>query len=282
MNDVIVDGSLRPGSPEEAAVAFARIERDLWALDEAELATINVDIPRAVVTVLSALPALQRLRPRIVEELPRFPMSSLDKLQTYALGTWYAHLLTLPPAEPDNKTKPLFEEGAVLRENLLVAAEALAHRKLLEPKHVAQIRSGRGHVDLANDLVALATLFTNNWGTIEGKTAVTPEEVERAAMLGPELLIALGIREQARERSPAQLANQRRRAFTLLVRAYDDCRRAVSYLRWREGDTAKLVPSLYAKRTKTQAKTAPTTSTTVDEAPDSAPEMPPPEGDCAS
>lgn len=251
MNDVIVDGNtLRPGTPQEAALAFTRVEAEMAALDGGRLAPINVDIPRAVVTALGARPALLSLRPRIVEELPRFPLASLDKLETYALAAWYAHLLSLPAAPTENAHKPLVEEATALRADLLIAAEALAHRKLVDPGHVAQIRSGKGHIDMASDLVALSTLFTNNWAAIEGKTVVTSDEIERAAILGPELLIALGVREQAPARSPSQIADQRKRAFTLLVRAYDDCRRAVSYLRWTEGDAAKLVPSLFAKRPK--------------------------------
>lgn len=279
-DDVIVDGKWRPGSPEEAALAFARIEHELAELDADELAVINVDIPRAVVTALGALPALLSLRPRIVAELPSFPIASLDKLHTYALGAWYAHLLWLPSSPQSNEHKPLFEEAARLRAGLLVAAEALAHRGLLDSKHVAQIRSGQGHLDLANDLVALATLFTNNRDAIRGKTAVTRDEIERAATLGPELLIVLGAREKAPERSPEQLADQRRRAFTLLVRAYDDCRRAVSYLRWREGDASKMAPSLFSRRSRKKAKTA--SATTTQDAPSVAPEVPSSDGGCQS
>lgn len=251
MSDVIEDGNgLRPGSPQEAALAFTHVEAEMAALDADKLAAINVDIPRAVVTALGARPALLTLRPRIVEELPRFPLASLDKLETYALAAWYAHLLSLPAAPSENAHKLLVEEATALRSRMLVAAEALAHGNLLDAKHVAQIRSGKGHIDMASDLVALSTLFTNNWAAIEGKTVVTSDEIERAATLGPELLIALGVREQAPARSPSQIADQRKRAFTLLVRAHDDCRRAASYLRWTEGDAAKLVPSLFAKRPK--------------------------------
>ena len=40
----------------------------------------------------------------------------------------------------------------------------------------------------------------------------------------------------------------RTRAFVLFVRCYDEIRRAVSFLRWNEGDADTLVPSLYAGR----------------------------------
>ena len=40
----------------------------------------------------------------------------------------------------------------------------------------------------------------------------------------------------------------RLRAFTLLVRSYDAVRRAIAYLRWRQGDSDHFAPSLWAGR----------------------------------
>jgi len=61
-----------------------------------------------------------------------------------------------------------------------------------EPAGVAEIRSGKGYTDLAGDLVALSALYLESWGGIRDKTAVELHEVERAAVLGPDLLTALG------------------------------------------------------------------------------------------
>lgn len=241
---------LRPGSSREAALALAEIEAEMAALEPSQIARINVDIPRAVTTALGARPALFALRPRIVKELPYFPIGSLDKLDTYALATWYAHLLSLPAPKTESAHKPLVFEASTLRNTLLVAADALAHRNILDPAQIAQIRRGQGHIDLASDLVALSTLFRNNWSDIEGKTTVRPAELERADVLGPELLAAIGVRENAPRGPVSQLADQRRRAFTLFARAYDDCRQAASYLRWKQGDAGKLAPAFAGPRTK--------------------------------
>lgn len=247
---------LRPGSSREAALAFAKVQDEMAALHPDRLAPINVDIPRAVLTALGALPALRAMRPIVAEDLPSFPLGAIDNLETYALAAFYAHLLFLPGPETKSAHASLVEEAQKLRRALLVAAEALAHRDLLDPSQVAQIRSGQGHIDTAGDLVALATLFTNNWDQIENKTAVSPAEIERAALLGPELLIALGARGSAADASPSRIKDQRRRAFTLLVRAYDQCRRVVSYLRWSEGDFGKIVPSLFASRSTSRKPAA--------------------------
>ncbi len=71
-------------------------------------------------------------------------------------------------------------------------------------------------------------------------------------------MIALGEREQAQASEPGKMdANERRkRAFSLFVNAYDQCRRAAAYLRWNEGDADELLPSLYAGRSVNRQKEA--------------------------
>ena len=54
----------------------------------------------------------------------------------------------------------------MLRADLLVVAEALGHLGLLSAVRVAEIRSGQGHRDTANDLCALATLYDARPGTV--------------------------------------------------------------------------------------------------------------------
>ena len=238
----------KPSSPSKAAAAFTAVEAELADVNPADFAVINIDIPQGVSIVLGALPGLLALRAAIVAELTNFPIRLLDRLEIYALAAWYAHLLALPPASADNPAKPLLEEAGPLRENLLSDAEALARRGFLDPATVAEIRAGHGNVDTANDLVALSALFWLAWATIHDKTAATEEEVKRAGDLGALLLAALGVREHGVVVAPAEAADRRARAFTLFVRAYDQVRRAVGYIRWDEGDADLVAPSLYKGR----------------------------------
>lgn len=46
----------------------------------------------------------------------------------------------------------------------------------------------------------------------------------------------------------------RQQAFTLFVKAYDEVRRAVSFLRWKERDADTIAPSLYGARNGTRAR----------------------------
>ncbi|MGK4007893.1 hypothetical protein WMF31_35080 [Sorangium sp. So ce1036] len=238
----------KPAAPPQAAEAFDTILPEIEALSPDRLITINLDIPRAVSQVLGVLPGLLALRPAVAEQLQKHQVALLDRLEIYALAAWYAHLLWLSSEGAESALKPLLAEAVPLRENLLGDAEALARRGLLDAERVAEIRAGQGHIDTANDLVALSALFSASWPEIAGRTAATEAEVKRAGEIGPQILAALGVREHGKGPGPTEAADRRARAFALLVHAYDQTRRAVAYLRWDEGDADAIAPSLYKGR----------------------------------
>ncbi|WP_437631636.1 hypothetical protein [Sorangium sp. So ce854] len=257
----------KPSAPPQAAAAFDRALPEIEALSPDRLISVNLDIPRVVSQVLGVLPGVRALRGDIAEHLPTFDITRLDRLETYALAAWYAHLLSLSSGDVESAVKPLLAEAAPLRENLLGDAEALARRGLLDAATVADIRAGQGHIDMANDLVALSALFSASWPDIAGKTAATEEEVKRAGEIGPQLLAALGVREHGKGPGPTEAADKRARAFALLVRAYDQIRRAVAFLRWDEGDADEIAPSLYKGRTGRATSSTETTAAPADETP---------------
>ncbi|WP_437816579.1 hypothetical protein [Sorangium sp. So ce1078] len=257
----------KPAAPPQAAAAFDKALPEIDALSPDRLIAINLDIPRMVSQVLGVLPGLLALRSDIAERLQKHDVALLDRLETYALAAWYAHLVWLSSGGAENALKPLLEEAVPLRENLLSDAEALARRGLLDAETVAEIRAGQGHIDTANDLVALSALFSGSWSEIAGKTAATEEEVKRAGEIGPQLLAALGVREHGKGPGPTEAADKRARAFALLVHAYDQTRRAVAYLRWNEGDADTIAPSLYKGRGGRPASSSDTAAAPQDAAP---------------
>ncbi|WP_441286620.1 hypothetical protein ACSRUE_30355 [Sorangium sp. KYC3313] len=257
----------KPAAPPQAAAAFDETLPEIEALSPDRLIAINLDIPRVVSQVLGVLPGLLALRSAIAERLPTHELASLDRLETYALAAWYAHLAWLSSGGAENALKPLLAEAAPLRENLLSDAEALARRGLLDGDTVAEIRAGQGYIDTANDLVALSALFTASWSEVAGRTAATEEEVKRAGEIGPQILAALGVREHGKGPGPTEAADRRARTFSLLVHAYDQARRAVTYLRWDEGDADAIAPSLYKGRTGRAASSSDAAAAPADEAP---------------
>jgi hypothetical protein len=234
-----------PGTPELAQVAFEKVKPKLAALAPGEVLQVNLDIPTAASIALGAHERLLELRPLIVKQLPDHPVELLDELPTYAQAAWFAHLIAMPPIDDGNRLKKLLEEAQPLRETLLVAAEALAHRGLVSPDRVAEIRAGQGNIDRAGDLVALSALFRQAWPAVGSKTAILEGEVERAATLGSELLVALGVKGIAEKAgNTPESRDQRARAFTLFANAYGECVRAVAYLRYHEDDADSFAPTL--------------------------------------
>jgi hypothetical protein len=240
-------GPKKPVPLPQAAAAYTEVEPELDRVTAGDLKPITIDIPYAVSVVLGLLPGLAELRPEIVKNLPAFPIDLFDRLGTYALAAWYTHIMSQPPTPPENPLKKLLEEGIKLRSTLLSDADALAYRGLVSTQTVADIRSGTGNYDTANDLVALYALLSGEWDNIQKKSAVTIEEINRAGELGTAILAALGQQEKGTLARPVAM-ERRKRAFTLFLKAYDEVQRAVCYLRWNEGDADEIAPSIYKGR----------------------------------
>jgi hypothetical protein len=147
----------------------------------------------------------------------------------------------------------LNDEGIKLRSTLQGDITALIARGFIHPDSIKNYTALTGYKNIASDLQIQAQILKDNWSQIEGKCATTLAEVEHALKVAAHLLRLTGLKEQ----SPAVVANaseQRKRAFTLFRRAYDDARRAIIFLRWHEEDADEIAPSLYAGRTGTKKK----------------------------
>lgn len=151
------------------------------------------------------------------------------------------HEAILAPFSPDGR------EQAATQGHDARDATALAKRRILDENQVNKLRGGSGYKTVAFEVVGLVGLLREHWNEIKGRSALQPEELERAGRRAQELVTAVGLREQ----SPAMVsaaAAVRQRAYTLFFRAYDDVRRALTYLRWHEGGGDSIAPSLFVGR----------------------------------
>ena len=141
----------------------------------------------------------------------------------------------------------LNREALKMRDMLRTDARALAKRALIDPARLASFKSYVGYQNVAFELIDYATLLRDCWPQIEGRTAVRKEEVEKARRLAEELVRAAGERKQG-TLAVAQASSIRLRAMTLLLRSYDETRRAIGFLRRHQGDVDRIAPSLFAGR----------------------------------
>ncbi len=230
--------------------AYARFRSEIAALSLNETRRITVYVPSAAILVLGALPKIMALRPPMVATFVNPPLEALDRLEDRALAAAHAHANLLPEDAGETEVRALLKEATPLRERFLLSAEAVASFGLLDTKRVEAIRRGAGHLDTAQDLWALATLFRGAWALLDGKVPFAMTDIERAADLSNRLLKALGQREQGSDGSgePGEAEAQLAKAYELMRRDYETCRNAVVFLRVNEGDADEIAPPLGQSR----------------------------------
>ena len=227
--------------------AFERVKPELAKLAPEDLLQVNLDVSAALQTILGVLPEVKRMREQIVKEVPSFDLASFDRLEDYALAFGVSQTAFLMATQPQDDLQALVEEAVKLRETLDADAQALARRNVIDGGQLAGLKGANGYKNLAQDLLILSKVMQDAWPKIQGKSATTSEDLKTASQMSTRLSRIVGLREQG----PVQLAtvtDQRLRAFTLVLRTYEDARRAVNYLRAREGDADTIIPSLYPGR----------------------------------
>jgi hypothetical protein len=263
-----------PAAPAAPAVlhyrdAYDNAQPAAKALNVEDLISVNIDLPTAVTTAVGALPEILALRDQVVKDLPNFDIKNFDLLETYTRATGHAHALYMGASAAPEAILALNEQGITLRDLLYSDATALATRGIISGDKLGDFKANVGYKNLAFDLLGLASVLRLNWDKIASKTAIQPSELDTAESIGEQLVSALGAREQA-PAAAAEQAQQRQRNFTLFAKAYDQVRRAVSFLHWDQDDVERIAPSLYAGRNTGRKKsdpaqpgTAPTTGTSL-------------------
>lgn len=145
-------------------------------------------------------------------------------------------------------------EPAKLRSQLYADVVVLAKRGYVEEAQIRAVRRNKGIKNVASDILLLSSLIRHKWSQISTRCAITEIDLNRAEILGDQLIQFLG----ARDRVPLLITDaaiERQQVFTIFARAYDQVRKAVYYLRWEQGDAEKLAPSFHRGRKPIRKKT---------------------------
>jgi len=253
---------------EDSQLAFKRVESEIVEQSPNDLSPYNVELLSATSTVTGALSRVMAYRER-ASKLIEFDVKNFDKLPDYTKATFYLYVTNLPAPALDDE-KALIDEANSLRAKFMMWAHPLAASGRLNPDAIAKIKDGTGNLNNAADLVALASLFRAHWDDVKNMCGVTEQDLDRASKVGPAVFALLSRRGFKAPALP-EVALRVRQAFTLMDRAYDQCRRAIQFFQYDEGDADEIAPSL--RRNAGPRKVAP--QSTVDpQAPVSAPEDP--------
>lgn len=235
--------------------ALAAVRAELDRIPAAELEPVTLDVRAAVFATLGAAPKVREHRAAMAQRFGETQAAHVERLEVAARAAGKAHAdyqIEISGAD----LAPMSEAVIAVRTTLLVDAQSLVHRKLLDAGLLGELQGIQGAKNQCFDVLQLVGAFRKSWAAVEAHTPVKAADLDRAEALANQLATAAGIREQAIAGvSPS--ADLRRRAYTLLVRTYAEVRRMVTYLRWAEGDADAIAPSLWAGRQSPRREVTP-------------------------
>jgi len=250
-----VEGTPRIRNGREAfawALAASR------ALPATELARLNVDIQRAPIIVLGALPQILPFRADLAK-VGGLRLDCLDTLEWHALATSHAESRYFGVSKGPARVEALAKQVGTWRVLMLQDMTVMVTRELLPAEKQRELKARVGYQDLPYALLGLIAAYRADWTKLNGHTTVREHELDAAESTAEELIRALATRAE-RYKAIRAANEQRRRNFTLLARAYDEVRRGIHFLRWYAGDADDIAPSLYqghgGSRRKAQAASA--------------------------
>jgi hypothetical protein len=223
-----------------AAELLSRHRVALERLDSRELVSLNTAVEDCVTKTFRAADELRTFLPAL-RELTGFDFELVAALADWAIILNDTHAAVLALGRPTSPRAASLSEGRALRRLLHADAEALVARGILEQRALRVLKGSVGHLKLAHDLRVLAELFTSKSAAADGRCAVNAHEIARARQLADEISRAAALRNEPIGAADKEL---RKRAFTMLSRAYCEARDGVRFLRRREGDVDRILPPL--------------------------------------
>jgi hypothetical protein len=171
----------------------------------------------------------------LVGKLPNVNVEELSMLPRLAQGLAFAAL----QVHRELRTASfgtLFDRAQTLRRKLRKSAEALAEANLLSDADADEVRL-RGHMDVAEDCLALAAVFRRNEAKIAGRSPVVAADLREAEQVSEKLRELLGQQgEEGGAPSLVKIIEMRDRFWTLLKQRHDVLWRCGAWLFGRAVD----------------------------------------------
>lgn len=228
--------------------AFDALEAQIRAVPPERLVSVNVDPQAAASIAITAAPKIAGYRRTIAESLPKANLALIDDIMRRARATEQAEALFEVANAPKDGLAELVERATHMRSLLVSELTTLGRRGFFEASRLSELGTTRGSKGVGADLRRAVIMMREILPTLPtGGTLTTREELETAGKLAAAVLDTVAAREGAPARAAAN-ALLRRQALTLLFEAYDEARRAITYIRWNDGDVNDIAPSLYGTR----------------------------------
>lgn len=238
------------GREERARAAYERILPRLELVDEAALAPRSTNMAEAA---LAAIGVAQRVaEPALYVRFQsmagaEFDIAHAHNLGDLAWGTLYVAMETEKIRFVLSRSRlpeELLAEATEIERRMQACCEYLLADHPTAGPEVERLRAGRGHRDLAADLHGYTALYKAYKELLEKDPKnYRASDVDDALRLGEEIFSLIGGSLTEKERSAsAQLL----RAWTLLLKSYEEVRAVGHFLLRHDTDSAELMfPSLF-------------------------------------
>ncbi len=228
---------------EDVQQAYKRVQQLIEAQDPNDLTAQNVDVVAASSLILGVADNILTYRDRMAK-LPEFDVRHVDNLKDLAKALWFLYVTNLPTPEPAD-APALVEEVTALRAKLILWARPLAASEKLSQKALDKVLDGNNStLDKAGDLVALVSMYRADWDGVKDMCGVTVADLDRGALIGPAVFAWASRRDNDPAKPTSSGSLQVRKAWTLLDRAYAQCRRGIAYFRFDDGDADTIAPNV--------------------------------------
>lgn len=212
---------------------------------DAKLQVIRLDLPSVAMWVLNRLDDIEPYRAKIAQ-LPFVDHPLIENLEPIALATLEVDSQSKVAVKLPPEVMETYRIATLHRDDLREEALILEKRKMIPKGSLDAVSGDRGYRNTAVELTALGNILRDNWSNIVGKSAITLEEVNQCSVLA-QLLFRNADDRLQRAAIPAQLSLLRQQAYTMLVLAYEELRRCMTFLEPPDV-VEKIVPTLYQNR----------------------------------
>lgn len=235
-----------PIHEESLRASAALLAAEIVAVPDSEVIPLNLDVTTVVGIVNAALVNLARFDTQLAA-LPGLDMGPIRKLPDYANALLHWQASTLYATTPSLGLTERAALGIETRERVLHDLGSLVRHGVLDGALLKEFGDSIAHRRVGLDLVGLANLVHDRWDSIGGRSLITLEDMDMAATLGREIVNLCRLRDAAPTLA-SDAVKMRDKAYTLVVRAYNQARAGMIFVRREEGDVDTLVPSLWVGR----------------------------------
>lgn len=237
-------------SPHSTETAFQAVKSDLDALSRTEIRQPNFNLQEGALVALAAHGLLDTPETRaVVDTLAKAGAVNsklVSNLATVAHAAWFVrHKLDLAEAVHSDAALParLVAEAIDTRKRMLKVLDYHLDADIQAQNLLTGIRAGSGHLDLANDLIALADMYENYEDVIQSdKKGYRTADTANARQIADSIIATLG---GSSTPETQQWRNYQARAFTLLEKHHEEAIRVGRFLFWYEGGE-DLFPTMFS------------------------------------